>query len=255
MNPKCGTPGTACDFVWSGDSDIATFDAIGGNHPFATDSLDTDQRHAGLIFDGDSDTYWHGLLPVTEQNSVTVKFTNPVIFHALTFHAGPDEILHQDRYQNACLYLDGIKSDCTETDRVTSAGDKITLKPPTKTEVTTAELRLQEGVAAEIAELKLHYHKIAPIPDPSPCPSKECWNFDDNKCSLKPGCVSLSCGATEMSISILPEVFGTTPGTMVTPNMSEQDVIMDTVPQPGFEFKIVYFMGAMANGKIRFLIN
>jgi len=176
---------------------------------------------------------------VTEQNSVTVTFTNTVIFHKLIFHAGPDEILHQDRYQDACLYLDGIKSECTETDRVTSAGEKITLKPATKTEVTKVELRLQEGVAAEIAELKLHYHKIAPIPDPSPCPSEQCWNFHDDKCSIKPSCVSLSCAATDISISILPEVFGTTPGTMLTPNMSEQNVIMDTLPQPGFEFKIV----------------
>ena len=44
----------------------------------------------------------------------------------------------------------------------------------------------------------------------TPCPSNKCWDYDSEnfECTLKPGCATVTCGATSIEMGFLPGVFG-----------------------------------------------
>jgi len=109
------------------------------------------------MFDEDPQTYWHGYMPASVNNTVTVQFTYPIIFHALAVTARPRSIPNQDRYRKLCIVVDDIEESCTSKDRVTSPGETITLVPVVVQRVTKIELRYQEELAAEAAELRIFY--------------------------------------------------------------------------------------------------
>ena len=142
--------------VWNGETDIATWTATGGNRPAGADA-----RDYSAMFDDDPQTYWHGSMPSNNKtyvrNTVTVKFTYPVIFHALEVTARPRYLPNQDRYRKLCIFVDDVEQSCTTENRTTSPGETITLVPIAVRHATKIELRYQEEVAAEAAELRILY--------------------------------------------------------------------------------------------------
>ena len=63
------------------------------------------------------------------------------------------------------------------------------------------------------------------------CQSDECWSFDGTKCVIKPGCTSLTCDATKMSVGIKTEVFGSSEPSS---ELTEKTVVIDSVSYPGY---------------------
>jgi len=144
-----------CDvlvFVWNGETDIATWSATGGNRPSGADA-----RNYSAMFDGNPQTYWHGYMPPSVRNTVTVTFTYPIIFHALTVTARPSNLPDQNRYRKLCIFVDDFEQSCTNESRITSPGETITLVPISLQHATKIELRYPEELAAEAAELRILY--------------------------------------------------------------------------------------------------
>ena len=125
---------------------------MGGNRRLS----ENDDRSFDEMFDGNSQTYWHGYMPATQKNSVLVSFKLPIMFKKLVFTARPDKIHKQERYRRVCLYLNTIEAACTSKTRFTKPGDKIVLGLSEVKKVETVELRFQV-IAAEVAELEIYY--------------------------------------------------------------------------------------------------
>jgi len=142
--------------VWNGKTDIATWTATGGNRPNHADA-----RNYSAMFDGDPQTYWHGYMPPNNanyvRNTVTVTFTYPIIFHALTLTARPSYLPNPERYQQLCVFVDDVEESCTSENRITYAGETITISAVVERHATKIELRYHEELAAEAAELQILY--------------------------------------------------------------------------------------------------
>jgi len=63
------------------------------------------------------------------------------------------------------------------------------------------------------------------------CPSDECWSFDGTKCVIKPGCTSLTCDATKMSVGIITDVFGSSEPSS---ELTEKTVVIDSASHSGY---------------------
>lgn len=143
--------------IWNGENDVATWSATGGNRG--------GNRKYEQMFDGNVETYWHGKIgtgPIDndnpiERNTVTVVFIYPVIFYAINITSRPGEIPNEARYQNLCLYIDDQLEICTDNDRITTRGEIIPLATKTGKLSRKIELRFQEGVGGEIAEVQISY--------------------------------------------------------------------------------------------------
>ena len=117
------------------------------------------------MFDQDPLTYWHGYMPVTVPNTVTIEFHKPIIFKRLDLTARPNiQTNSYHRYQNLCIFLDDIADTCTAENRVTHGNEVIGINPVTVKEVTKIELKYPDGAAAEAAEISIVYENITPYP-------------------------------------------------------------------------------------------
>jgi len=149
-----GTVFAQSNHVWSGDDYVGQWTATGGNRPHPDSYKDV--RDYINMFDGNNETYWHGYLPVTEQNSVKVTFKEEVNFDELIFYVRPDKVFDQNRYRNVCLYLDEAKTVCTGQEW-RQPGQQITLKLDEKVLATIVELRFPVNSSAVVAQLEIHY--------------------------------------------------------------------------------------------------
>ena len=140
--------------MWSGDDYVGTWNATGENRPHPDNSNEV--RGYANMFDGNSETYWHGFMPATVQNTVKVMFKAEINFEELIFYARPDKVYNQSRYSNVCLYLDGVMSVCTAEQQI-KPGQKISLKPNEAVLTRMAELRFPSNTVAVVAELQIQY--------------------------------------------------------------------------------------------------
>ena len=138
--------------IWHGETDIADWNAFGGNRPLSRDYTS--------MFDNDLSTYWHGFLPVTEQNKVVVTFKNPVEFHKLQIVTRPnDKGYFHGSYQSMCLVLDDDINQqiCTSANNDVDIGQVLVLASANTLTATKVELIMQNGEKGLIADLKIHY--------------------------------------------------------------------------------------------------
>lgn len=140
------------DKIWHGETDIADWNAFGGN----LDGL----RDYDFMFDNDLSTYWVGYLPVTQRNKVVVTFKEPVVFQKLKIVTRPTSKKYfEGSYQSMCLVLDNDldRKICTSADNDVGVGEVIELAPASATSVTQVELVIQKGAPGQIADFKIQY--------------------------------------------------------------------------------------------------
>ena len=111
------------------------------------------------MFDGDPNTYWHG--PATVQNTVTINFINPIMFHALILSTRHDQIYQEEPSRNICLYVDDVEEVCTSSNRQTRTNEKIILIATTPKTATKIALWYKNLEGAVIAELKISYAPLS----------------------------------------------------------------------------------------------
>ena len=82
------------------------------------------------MFDGNLQTYWHSdHNSNVDNNMIIVTFNELINFAAIkiTKRANNADV---DRYQNICLYLDGVEEFCSDGDRQYTSNEVITLASP-----------------------------------------------------------------------------------------------------------------------------
>ena len=140
--------------VWHGETNIADWNAFGGNRPGSSHPRDYES-----MFDDTLSTYWVGYLPVTQQNRVVVTFKKPVEFDGLYIVTRPDgKGSFGVSYKSMCVVLEEINAKiCTAPDNDVDVGQVIVLALVIPSIVTKVELVIQEGGVAQIADFKIHY--------------------------------------------------------------------------------------------------
>ena len=147
--------------IWHGESSLASWTHTGGNLA----NVETgDDQDASNMFDtttingfttADSATFWHGANPVTEQNTITITFSEQVtIFFAEILTAN---VLDNALYQELCFILDEYMSFCTSDEHLNDGIEMFKLGPIEPVAAKSVKLVFKEENYAAISDLKIHY--------------------------------------------------------------------------------------------------
>ena len=81
------------------------------------------------MFDGNLATYWHSDHNKVDNNMIIVTFNDVINFSAVQITKRANNV-DVDRYQNICLYLDGVEEFCTDSEHQYTSNEVITLASP-----------------------------------------------------------------------------------------------------------------------------